>query len=68
MAIHGKKRLKKSINTRKELNDFYAAVRGFEFSVSELDKYTWTISQSSKNTSEKFYWIPANKFPGMSKD
>ena len=52
----------------KELNDFYAAVRGFEFSASELDKYTWTISQSSKNTSEKFYWIPANKFPGMSND
>jgi hypothetical protein len=52
----------------KELKDFYAAVRGFEFSASELDKYTWTISQSSKNTSEKFYWIPANKFPGMSKD
>ena len=52
----------------KEIDAFYNAVRGFEFSSSELEKYTWTISQSSKNTSEKFYWIPANKFPGMSKD
>lgn len=51
-----------------ELNAFYSSVAAFKFSKRDLIKYRWSISESSKSDSEKFYWIPANKFPGMSKD